>query len=128
MYAQDSFHTLSGPGQVGLVVLSVILTSLILWTAWRLMARRNVTTRLVLAVTLFFAFVWLSPQIYYTYYLTLFEGLPWQIVVKRPPDPMTLWHILSFQHGATLSAHSLGLLGWALIVMAPSGRRQDDRA
>lgn len=133
MYREDSFHTLSGAGQIGLVILSIALSAALLWMGWRLMAGRGLAVRVVIALVLFFGFVWLSPQAYYTYYLTLFDGLPWQNVVKSPPDPGSLLLLLSFQGPQTLSAHSLGGLGWALIAMAAlrplavAASRPDDR-
>ncbi len=133
MYEGDSFHTLSVIGQIGLVFLSAALTAIILWFAMVVMRWLPLPLRLFLAVLLFFGFVWLSPQVYYTYYMTLFEGLPWQVVIKDPPSAETLWKLMSFQGQATLSAHSQGLLGWALTAIAvfrarKSSSASDDRA
>jgi hypothetical protein len=118
MYEGDSFYTLSGAGQVGLLILTLTLSVGILALGFILMRRRRFIICLCIAAVLFFAFVWLSPQIYYAYYQVLFDGLPWQIVVKSPPGPATLWQLLSFSGDSTLSAHGQGLLGWLLIVMA----------
>ena len=115
MYAHDSFHTLTLLGKLGLVSLSLVLTAAIMLGAWRAMARVSVIPRIGVAVSLFYFFVWLSPQIYYGYYLILFDNLPLQIVIKAPPNPTQLIELLAFQGAATLSAHSLALLGWALI-------------
>lgn len=118
MYRGDSFHTLSGMGQVGLILLSGVLSLVLLGLAWRLMRGRYWALRFGIALLLFFGFVWLSPQVYYTYYLTLFDGLPWQVVVKDPPGPQALAALLTFQGPGSLSAHSQGALGWLLLVMA----------
>lgn len=118
MYANDSFHTLTPLGQFGLALLSLGLTAVVLFAAWRFMGQRATAVRLALGVGLFYGFVWLSPQIYYGYYLMLFEGLPWQNVLKPPPGPLSLLVLIAFQGSATLSAHALGLLGWSLIAMA----------
>ncbi len=128
MYGDDSFHTLSIIGQIGLVLLSAALTAIVLWFAMVVMRWLPFPLRVVLAVLLFFGFVWLSPQVYYTYYMTFFEGLPWQVVIKGPPSMETLWKLLSFQGQATLSAHSQGLLGWALLAIAVFRRRKPSSA
>ncbi|MGF1475944.1 MAG: hypothetical protein ACFB6S_10325 [Geminicoccaceae bacterium] len=118
MYAQDSFHTLTLTGQIGLSVLSSVLAAATLALAWYAMKRRRLPLRLAIALGVFFSFVWLSPQIYYTYYLTLFEGLPWQNVIKTPPGPLHLFYLLTFQERPTLSAHSKAILGWLLFLQA----------
>ena len=118
MYPDDSFHTLTLPGQLGLVCVSLALSAILLFIAWRAMARRGPMARAGIAVILFYLFVWLSPQAYYAYYLTVFDGLIWQNVIKRPPTLWSLFDILGFQGHMSLSAHSKGLLGWALIAMA----------
>lgn len=117
MYEGDSFYTLSAIGQVGLVLLSATLTAILLWFV--VMVRwLRLPLRLGLAALLFFGFVWLSPQVYYTYYMALFEGLPWQVVIKDKPSAQALWKLLTFQGKATLSAHSQGVVGWVLIAIA----------
>ena len=123
MYAEDSFHTLSGIGQIGLVAVSVLLSIAVLWLLWWLARGKPLLVRMALALLMFFAFVWLSPQVYYTYYLTLFDGLPRQVVVKSPPDPSSLLALLSFTGSDTLSAHSQGVLGWLMLVLAALRRQ-----
>lgn len=118
MYDGDSFYTLTAIGRTGLVILSITLTAALLWLASMLMKRLSLPFRVVVALILFFAFVWLSPQIYYTYYMTLFDGLPWQIVVKDPPSLRRLFGLLTFSGQANLSAHSQGVLGWLLLALA----------
>jgi len=125
MYDRDTFFNLSIPGQIGLAALSLILVFLMIWlifTALKKTPRFNlpldVLIRLGLAVSLFWLFVWLSPQIYYTYYHLLFDDLPRQIVVKTPPTPQDLANLLFFQNRVALSHHSTGILGWSLILIA----------
>jgi len=124
MYDGDSFYTLTWIGRIGLVILSVTMTLAVLWLATSLMKRVAWPVRLTIALVLFFAWVWLSPQVYYTYYMTLFEGLPWQIVVKDPPGVGHLLGMLSFTGAANLSAHSQGVLGWLLLVLTALVRRK----
>ena len=134
MYEDDSFHTLTLPGQIGLLVLSISMSVAFLWLAAKIMRRSSIPLRIVLALVLFFAFVWLAPQAYYTYYMTIFDGLPWQSVIRAPPNLERLARLLSFSGPATLSAHGLGALGWLLIVMAlvrprvAAAHPKDDRA
>lgn len=123
IYEGDSFHTLTALGQIGLVLLSTALSAALLWIGWRVMAGRPFALRIVLALVLFFGFVWLSPQVYYTYYMTLFEGLPWQSVIKSPPGAERLLRLFGFQGPQNMAAHSQGVLGWALVVMAVLRRR-----
>ncbi len=118
MYQDDSFYTLSQAGQIGLVGLSLVLTAILLLLAWRMMGSRPLSVRIAIAIILFLAFVWLSPQIYYTYYLFLFDGLPLQIVILPPPGPQYLADLVFFQDRTTLSAHSKGILGWLLLLVA----------
>ena len=73
-------------------------------------------TKLVIALIVFYLFVWLSPQIYHTYYLFIFDGLPLQNVIRRPPTPVAIFHLMNFTNHHNLSAHGLGILAWGLII------------
>jgi len=117
MYQEDSFFSLSTAGSVGLAILSSVLALGLLWCAWRLMRGRDVVVRLLIAAGLFVGFVWLSPQIYYTYYGFLFDGLPVQWV-GRLPSVAELFDTVRFGGRATLSAHSKAVLFWALVILA----------
>ena len=123
MYAEDSFHTLSLAGRIGLAVLSLALAGVLNLASWRIALRLGPAAGVAFAFLLFFLFVWLSPQAYYFYYMTLFEGLPWQTVIKAPPSPLKLLKLLAFQGEATLSAHGKGLLAWCLVLAAAFGER-----
>nr|WHW29432.1 hypothetical protein [uncultured bacterium] len=118
MYEEDSFFTLTVPGQVGLAVLSVVMSFIALWICWRLSHRIGLLPRALIALGLFYAFVWLAPQVYYTYYVFLLDGLPWQVVVRQPPSPLHLLNLLLFREQHNLSFHSQGVLGWLLIIVA----------
>lgn len=114
-YDGDSFFTLSLMGQVGLAALSALLTALTIWLSWRIGRRRRLVTRILNALAGLYLFTWLSPQIYYGYYLMIFDGLPLQIVIQTPPSPSGVALLLTFQANASLSDHGKGLLGWLLI-------------
>ncbi len=100
------------------MAISMLLSGLTLFLLWQSAKGRHPAIRLMLALILFTIFVWLSPQIYYLYYLVLFEDLPWQIVIARPPTPSELAGQLFFQERHNLSFHSRGVLGWIMFVLA----------
>jgi len=116
VYDGDSFFTLNLAGQAGLIVLSAFLSACAIWAAWRIGQDRSIFTRILIALAAFYLFTWLSPQIYYGYYLIIFDGLPLQIVIQSPPSPDEVARLLSFQAKASLSDHSKGALGWLLIL------------
>lgn len=126
-YGADSFLTLTMGERVGVAVVSLMIALVLLTLVWR-------WGGLVRAVGLFWAFVWFAPQIYYLYYIMIFDGLPWQIVVKSPPGPVDMIRLLTFSDRATLSHHGKGVLGWSLIglalvrvVMRRRAKRAQDR-
>lgn len=127
MYAQDSFFDLSALGQVGLACLSGVLSLATLWALHRLARGRSIWVRLVCAVVAFWAFVWLSPQVYYMYYRLLIPDLPLQSVIKWPVGPWRLLELVTFQWRSNLSAHSQGVLGWALLAVAIFSRQRGPR-
>lgn len=118
IYDGDSFHTLSLAGRAGLLLLSLTLTMITALAARRIMRGRRLPLRMLIAFAVLTAFIWLSPQVYYAYYLTLFDGLPLQSVISSPPSPIEIAKILTFQDRPTLSAHGIALLGWLLITIA----------
>ena len=128
MYDGDSFFTLGIAGQVGLIVVSVALAVLTLGITRLMTFYRPWILRPFIWAVLFISFVWLSPQVYYTYYRMIFEGLPAQSVIKAPPRPDALLELLTFTGQATLSAHSVGVLGWMMLVVAMLPRRKKQRA
>ena len=127
MYQDDSFFTLSGSGQVGLVLLSVILTILTLLAARRGTLGRPLWLRLAIAGAVFVLFVWLSPQVYYSYYRAIIPGLPSQWVIQSSPDLFETIRLLLFQSKASLSDHGKGVLGWLIVLAVVLPRRFDRR-
>ena len=117
-YAGDSFFTLTVGQQVGLACLSGLLAVAMLVLVRILTRGRRVLTRLLVALGLFYLFVWLSPQVYYTYYRFIIDGLPAQIGVKSAPLPSEVIALLTFQSDASLSFHTQGILGWGMILLA----------
>jgi len=117
-YTEDSFFTLSVSGQMGLLVISATLAAFWLWLVWRWSVSRPFWQRMLIAIVAFALFDWLTPQIYYFYYMLLIDSLPLQVVIKLPPSPLEMLRLLTFGERSNLSFHSRGLLGWALIAIA----------
>jgi hypothetical protein len=118
MYSEDSFHTLSIYGRLAVLVLSMAMLAGLFAVSYILMKGRRGAARIVIAAALFWVFVWLSPQVYYTLYGFLFEGLPRQWVVGIPPTLDELLGLITFSGRQTLSAHGKGLLFWALVLLS----------
>ena len=118
MYQDDSFFTLGIVEAAGLLAVTGALALGILAMARRLYRGAGLGRRLVAAAGLFWAFLWLSPQVYYAYYQLIFDGLPVQIVIGWPPGAETVLRRLVFAGPATLAAHGQGVLGWVLVVGA----------
>ncbi|MEX0310242.1 MAG: hypothetical protein AB3N17_08330, partial [Tateyamaria sp.] len=118
MYDGDSFYTLTPWGQVGLVIVSILFAIIALGFTRLLVLRRPISIRVPIWIVAFITFVWASPQGYCTYYRMIFDGLPAQSVIQAPPPPDEILGLLTFTGPATLSAHSMGVLGWLMCVTA----------
>jgi len=127
MYEADSFFTLSVAGQAGLLAVSLGLALGTSWSLRRLTAGHTVFVRLSLWALHYYVFVWLSPQGYYGYYLLIFEDLPLQWVISRPPSLFDFLRGFTFSGPDTLSAHGLGALGWLLLIPALWPQRSNCR-
>ena len=123
MYAEDSFFTLTPLQGAGLLVLTGSLSISMLWCVRRVTKHMKTLGRLLVPICVFVLFVWLSPQIYYAYYLSIFEGLPVQVVIGRFPDFEDTLRYASFTGPANLSAHGQGLLFWMMLVVCLIPRR-----
>lgn len=117
-YQDDSLFTLKTGEIAAVLSVSLCLAVLVFYLALKLMARRHWGVRVSIACLAFVLFVWLSPQVYYTLYVFMLDGLSWQFVVDGPPSVLSLLKILAFSERSNLSFHGQGLLGWGLIAMA----------
>ena len=124
MYEGDSFFTLGVAGQIGLLIVSLLMAAAALGITRLMTFHRPLILRPFIWAVLFISFIWLSPQGYYTYYRLIFDGLPAQSVIQAPPRPEELLAFLTFTGDATLSAHSVGVLGWLMLVVAMLPRRK----
>ncbi|MEL6520178.1 MAG: hypothetical protein AAFQ66_04395 [Pseudomonadota bacterium] len=116
MYRQDSFFDLTPWGQFGLLCLSLTLFGLFVLVARTMLHQRRPFLRVIGALTLFWLFVWLSPQVYYQYYSLIIPDLPVQWVIWPPRGLGEALQLLLFAGPKSLSAHGQGLLGWSLII------------
>ncbi len=123
MYDGDTFFSLSMAVRIGLVFLSAGLAALTAAAFIRVGCRMSWPVRLLLAPVFLWLFVWLSPQVFYLYYMAVYEDLPLQNVVQAPPAPGEILRLLGFEGTARLSHHAQGLMGWGLIVLACLGER-----
>lgn len=117
MYAGDSFFTLPAGGQAGLVALSAALGLGMVWLTWVLARRRARAVRLAVWAGLFVAYLWLSPQLFYLYYLTIIDGLPPQWVIGPWPDPQAIARDL-FATRRTMAGDARAVLGFAMLIAA----------
>lgn len=115
-YANDPLWTLGAAGAVGLVLLagSLAIATLLGLARWR--PRRRGWAALG-ALAIFWVYLWLSPQIFYLYFLLLIEGLPLQWVA-RVPGPADTLRSLSFTGSGQISRHAEGVLGWLLFAVS----------
>jgi len=124
MYEGDSLFTLTLLDRIGLVAVSVVFALAALGLTRVMTYYRPYVIRVPIWAFLFISFVWASPQGYYTYYRLIIDGLPAQTVIGPLPPPGDIVSLLTFRYEATLSAHGLGLLGWAMLVVALWPRRK----
>ncbi len=127
MYEFDSFFTLTQWERVGLIALSLFLALICAAIVWMVSRGLIWPLRIVVALVVTWGFVWVSPQGYYAYYRMIFDDLPAQWVIPDFPTVGDMWGHLTFSGRTTLSSHSKGLLGWALIVLALLRRKRECR-
>lgn len=118
MYSEDSFYTLGTYGRLAVIAVSLGMFAVLLALGYVLAKARKGVVRIAIGMFLFWIFVWLSPQVYYTLYQFLFEGLPRQWVVGNPPMADELVRLIIFSDRQTLSAHGQGVLFWALMLLS----------
>lgn len=111
----------------GLVTLSAVLSFATFFAAHRAhkaaqarISRYRLIPHITIAAALFWLFMWLSPQVYYLFYMACLPGLPAQIVIGWPPFPARLMQLLWIDFSADLPPIAQGLLGWTLLGQAIS--------
>lgn len=117
MCREDSFFALTMGHQVGLAVLSLTLAIGLLWCCWQIGRRSRWLTRALISLGAFVVFSWVSPQVYYTYYLMIFDDLPVEWVITWPPDMAKTVAEFTFTGRSSLAAHGRGVLGWLCVLI-----------
>ncbi len=120
-FSEDSFFTLGLLERFGLLALSLFLSVMCVVVVRRLPL--SLWLRLIAVPIILYLFIWLSPQIYYQYYIVIFDGLPWQIVVQNPPAISDFLSIIFFVQVETLAKLSQAVLFWAMILAAIARRK-----
>lgn len=115
MYEFDSFFSLTSWERVGLFAVSLAFAAICVALVWTLCRGRSWPWRVLIAVVVFWGFVWVSPQGYYAYYRMIFDDLPPLLVIPMIPSPWDIIGLLTFTGRATLSSHTKGVLGWVLL-------------
>lgn len=118
MYNQDTFFHLSMSGRIGLVLLSIMIGGMLIALHWWLTRQLRIRFKILLALVFIWAFIWISPQIYYFYYIQIIDNLPLQNVIQFPPSIIELFQTLTFTGQSNLSNHSKGILFWAMVIIA----------
>ena len=132
-YAEDTLYNLTVTGRFGLLALTVFLVLMLLSLSqlksrWLQQVPRSWTGALVTLLTLdlfltFLLFVvalTVVPQLYYSYYLLLFDNLSPQWVIKLPSFE-TKGRSLRMASDAGSSLHAIGFTGWWLLVLVVLG-------
>ncbi len=128
-YPGDSLYTLGPVEAVALAILTLLLLLCACYVSWHITGAvlRRVQVGKAVAViggllngvavlVMYWLFLSMVPQLYYTVYLQIFPDLPLQWVV-RGLIPLDTFHAtLIFREQPSLSVHAAGLLGWVLFV------------
>lgn len=119
MFEGDDYLVLVVGGDAALAALSGVLVFAAV--ALVRVARRYVTLPAAvpaLGLVSWWAFLWLTPQLYYLLYMALVDGLEFRWVIGWPPGPRRLVELLTFQAEASRADPGLGLLGWVMCLAA----------
>ena len=118
LYANDTFFHLSTLERVGLVLLSIVLAMVTVAVFWKLTSSFKLVFKLLAAIFFIWIFIWISPQVYYLYYIQIIDGLPLQNVIQWPPSPLEVFQTVTFSGKSNLSNHGKGLIFWAMMIIA----------
>ena len=118
MYNGDRLFDLNFWTAAGLVLVAALLALGMVALTRRAVRGKGLAGRVVVGLALFYAFVWLSPQVWHFYWSVVAGGSPWEAVIGWPPAPEGPIRLLVFSGPWTIAAHAAGVLGWALIVVA----------
>lgn len=123
MSGAESFYALTPLGRIGLLTLSValcvamIFLTRVIVTGWPLIAR------VMLSLILLWAFIWLSPQVFFSFYSLFFDEVPKGWVVKGPPPIGMAIRVITFTGPADVMHHAQGALGILMVFSAIVAKR-----
>ena len=115
MYGSALFSSLSLYGQIGLLILSVVLFVLAVAVTRVIVTGWPAVVRLMLALIVLWCFMWLSPQAYYSYYSLLSDDMPQKWVIASPPPLGLTLRVITFSGPPDLIHHAYGALGLLLM-------------
>jgi hypothetical protein len=118
--AGDSFFTLNMFERIGLIVLSLAIIVGAAWSVF-ILGKRVGFFLIPLVALVYWVLISLAPQIYYLYYIAIFDGLPWQWVAQLVPI-QRLADLARFQARANLSELCQGFGFWILLASGIVGR------
>jgi lysylphosphatidylglycerol synthetase-like protein (DUF2156 family) len=124
MYGEDGLFTLTTHRQAGLALLSVILSVFMIVVTRAFTRGWPWIVRLMLTLVLMWVFMWLSPQVYYSYQSLLSEDLPARWVIGMPPPLGKTLRVVTFTGPADLTHHGQGALGLLMLFAGLSRDRQ----
>lgn len=133
-YPKDSLFTLAPAQQAIVVFIALALSWAACWSGERIAARfapngpAPITRRLVrfagaaaTALALYAAAYVVSPQLFYTYYRTIFAGLPAQWVIDPPRQLARLGEAALLPPADSIADHGAGVLFWTLWALVAAG-------
>lgn len=127
MYSEDTFFHLTTQERIGLVIISLILFAFTVGVFWKISSRFNLLVKVLCAIVFIWIFIWLSPQVYYLYYIQIFDDLPYQNVIQNPSSITEILKTITFFGNNNLSNHAKGIVFWAMIIVAlgPSSKKNE---
>ena len=121
-YPNDSFWTLQTGGRAGVIAITVVgLATIFLLIALKSRLFQRWPSVISLPVDmacglLLFSLVFsLSPQVYYTLYQFIFDGLPSQVVVDSPFNFERVANVARLLPSGAVADHIAGLAFWAVL-------------
>jgi hypothetical protein len=125
-YPQDSYWTLGWAGRAGVLAISAIgiavfFAGIAVKTRVILRWKRQATTTawalidIAIGLLMFGVLFSISPQVFYSFYLLIFQGLPQQWVIDGLLDTDRLKMIAKMDPLGSLADHLAGITLWAVV-------------
>ena len=125
-YPTDSFWTLATSGRLGVIAISTIgLGAMFAGLAWKTRRVLQIKTQVsatawmlfdMAAGCLIFGIIHtISPQVFYSFYRLIFDGLPNQWVIDTLFDRARMQAIAALPANANMADHLAGVILWAVV-------------